>query len=108
MTDIEQLYKEFTAYPDLDLHYEEINASIPQYTIKKQYFQVYVDLFRNLRRKPTPDEFSKKINEMETLSNSLSSLKLNKGGKRRTLRKSKRIRKKKSKRIRRTKRRKYF
>jgi len=108
MSDIKKLYDEFISYPDIDLHYNEIAASIPDNTIKKQYFQVYVDLFRSLRpRKPTFDEFSKNIGEMETLSSGISSINLKKGGKRRRFRKSKRIRRKKSKR-RRTKRRKYF
>ena len=110
MSDKKKLYDEFISYPDIDANYDGIAASIPDYTIKKQYFQVYVDLFRSLRpRKPTFDEFKKNIDEMEALSSATSSLNLNKGGKRRRrrIRKSKRIRRK-SKRRRGTKRRRYF
>ena len=110
MSDKKKLYDEFISYPDIDANYDGIAASIPDYTIKKQYFQVYVDLFRSLRpRKPTFDEFKKNIDEMEALSSATSSLNLNKGGsskRRRRHRKSKRIRRK-SRRRRGTKRR-YF
>jgi hypothetical protein len=93
---IQAKYDMFTKYPDIDVYYEQIKSAIDPN--EKQYFQVYVDLFRTLGRKPTIDEFTDKINELY-LSKSLGSLNLNKGGRRRRFRKSKR--RKSSKRLRR-------
>lgn len=95
MSKINIQYGKYSGYPDVMVNYEQIKSAIDPN--EKQYFQVYVDLFRTLGRKPTIDEFTDKINELY-LSKSLGRLNLNKGGKRRRLRKSKRLR---SKRIRR-------
>lgn len=96
MSKINILYSRYSGYPDVMVNYEQIKSAIDPN--EKQYFQVYVDLFRTLGRKPTIDEFTDKINELY-LSKSLGSLNLNTGGRRRRFRKSKR--RKSSKRLRR-------
>ncbi len=97
---IQTIYDMFTKYPDVMVNYEEIKSTIID-PDQRKYFNIYVDLFRNLGRKPTIDEFN-----IGLITESANNMSINEGGKRRRLRKSKRIRRKSKRR--RTKRRKYF
>jgi hypothetical protein len=98
---IQAIYDMFTKYPDVMVNYEEIKSTIID-SEQRKYFNIYVDLFRSLGRKPTIDEFN--IGLITESANNMSI----KGGKRRRIRKSKRRKSRRSKRRRGTKRRRYF
>ena len=83
MSSIKNIYDMFTKYPDVMVNYEEIKSTIIDQDQRK-YFNIYVDLFRNLGRKPTIDEFN-----IELITKSANNMSV-KGGKRRRFRKSKR------------------
>lgn len=90
---IQAIYDMFTKYPDVVVNYEEIKSTIID-PDQRKYFNIYVDLFRTLGRKPTIDEFN-----IELITKSANNMSI-KGGssKRRRLRKGKRLRKSKRKR----------
>ena len=87
---IQAIYDMFTKYPDVMVNYEQIKSTIID-PDQKKYFQVYVDLFRTLGRKPTLDEFN-----IELITKSANNMSI-KGGSSKRRRKSKR---RKSKRLR--------
>jgi len=93
---IEVIYNKYTTIQyDVIGNYEGIKSTIDN-PLESLFFQIYVDLFISLQRKPTLDEFRNKIIELVFRS---------KGGKRRRLKRSKRLRKNKRLRKRRTMRR---
>jgi hypothetical protein len=84
---IQAIYDMFTKYPDVMVNYEQIKSTIID-PDQKKYFQVYVDLFRTLGRKPTLDEFN-----IELITKSANNMSI-KGGSSKRRRKSKRRRSK--------------
>jgi len=99
MSKINILYSKYSGYPDVMVSYEQIKSAIIDPN-EKQYFQVYVDLFRTLQRKPTLDEFN-----IELITRGANNMSIEGGSsKRRRIRKSKRRKSRKSKRRRGTRR----
>ena len=94
---IQAIYDMFTKYPDVMVNYEQIKSTIID-PDQKKYFQVYVDLFRTLGRKPTLDEFN-----IELITKSANNMSI-KGGSSKRRRKSKRRRSKRLRRRRGTRR----